>query len=49
MSCDHEYDGILTSVHLNDLKAVGVISVVISVVVVLVGVVVVYHKYCRID
>ncbi len=34
------------SLHLNDLKAVGVVSVVIGVVV---GVVVVYHKYSRIN
>jgi hypothetical protein len=35
------------SVHLNDLKAVGVIGIVVSVIVI--GVVVVYHKYSRID
>jgi hypothetical protein len=33
------------SVHLNDLKAVGVIGVVVGIVV---GVIVVYHKYSRI-
>jgi hypothetical protein len=49
------------SVHLNDLKAVGVVGVVIGVVgvgvgigvivlgIIIVGVVVVYHKYSRID
>jgi hypothetical protein len=31
------------SVHLNDLKAVGVVGVVV------IGVVVVYHEYSRID
>jgi hypothetical protein len=35
------------SVHLNDLKAVGVVGVVVGVVVV--GVIGVYHKYSRID
>jgi hypothetical protein len=34
------------SVHLNDLKAVGVVGVVIGVVI---GIVIVYHKYSRID
>ncbi len=37
-----------TSVHLNDLKAIGVVGVVVGVIVVI-GVVVVYHKYSRID
>ncbi len=46
------------SVHLNDLKAVGVIGVVVGIVVgvvvgivvsVVVGIVVMYHKYSRID
>ncbi len=32
----------IPSVHLNDLKAVGVIGIIV-------GVVVMYHKYCRID
>ncbi len=34
------------SVHLNDLKAVGVVGVIVGVVV---GIVLVYHKYSRID
>ncbi len=39
-----------SSVHLNDLKAVGVVGVVGAVVgIVVVGVIVVYHKYSRID
>ncbi len=38
---------ICVSVHLNDLKAVGVISIVVDVIVV--GIVSVYHKYSRID
>jgi hypothetical protein len=33
------------SVHLNDLKAVGVVGIVVGVV----GVVGMYHKYSRID
>jgi hypothetical protein len=39
---------ITTSVHLNDLKAVGVVGVVVGIVVV-VGVNIVYHKYSRIE
>ncbi len=35
------------SVHLNDLIVVGVVGIVVGIVVV--GVVVVYHKYSRID
>ncbi len=34
------------SVHLNDLIAIGVVSVVVGIVI---GVVVIYHKYSRID
>jgi hypothetical protein len=37
------------SVHLNDLKAVSVIGVVVFVVGGVVSVVVVYHQYSRID
>ncbi len=38
------------SVHLNDLKAIGVVCVVVSIVgIVVIGIVVVYHKYSRID
>jgi hypothetical protein len=38
------------SVHLNDLKAFGVIGVIIGIIVgVVVGVAVVYHKYSKID
>jgi hypothetical protein len=42
--------GEVVSVHLNDLKAisgVGVVGIVVGIVVV--GVVIVYHKYSRID
>jgi hypothetical protein len=43
-------DRIVISVHLNDLKEIGVVGVVISVVgVIVVGIVVMYHKYRRID
>jgi hypothetical protein len=38
-----------TSVHLNDLKAVGVVGVIGVNVGVVVGIVGVYHKYSRID
>jgi hypothetical protein len=43
--------GTKESVHLNDLKAVGVIGILVSIVVgvVVIGVVVVCHKYSRID
>ena len=41
-----EYAPEIISVHLNDLKAVGVVDLVVGVVV---GVIVVYHKYSRID
>ncbi len=39
------------SVHLNDLKAVSVVGIVVGIVIIgiIVGVVVVYHKYSRID
>jgi hypothetical protein len=39
------------SVHLNDLKAVGVIGILVGVVVgfLVIGVVIAYHKYSRID
>jgi hypothetical protein len=38
------------SVHLNDLKAVGVVGIVVGVIVgVVIGVILVYHKYSRID
>jgi hypothetical protein len=38
---------VLESVHLNDLKAIGVVGIIVGIVVI--GVSVVYHKYSRID
>ncbi len=40
----------INSVHLNDLKAVGVVGVIVGIIVgIVVGIVVAYHKYSRID
>ncbi len=43
------YGEVFSSVHLNDLKAVGVVGIIVGVVGVVVGILVVYHKYSRID
>ncbi len=45
--CVHQFVG--PSVHLNDLKAVGVVGVAIGVGGGIVGIVVMYHKYSKID